>query len=368
MDVINQIDDLSIRIDRPFQTPARVQHICLAGPAPFPRPRELLLTRADLVSPWLVDHHACKVSTPAPALNLYCIENLGLVGHDITHLDGRPILAPQMLPAYRARQLVEHEAMQFRQRLRLPSVIVDEPCFPLAADGNVYGHFLTETLARLHIVRNVMRHELPRLKVCIIGSLPGWLRRILLVDFGIAAADLVEYDPMAQQVLLRRAIWPSLPIFVDQFHPFMNQVAAELLASCPRAGLDPIRRVLVTRVLFGNPAMAQRSFENELEIAAIAVQDYGFTALAPETLPWQEQLRLFAGAHVLAGRYGSALHNALFAARDVAVGVFGFNNLVQSGIGALRSQRLAYVTHGSDREPYLLAPDHARALFDAITG
>src|SRR5438876_7035256 len=47
-----------------------------------------------------------------------------------------------------------------------------------------------------------------------------------------------------------------------------------------------------------------------------AVSDAGLTALMPEQLPWPEQLAMFSKARIVAGEFGSGLHNTLFSGRS----------------------------------------------------
>jgi capsular polysaccharide biosynthesis protein len=299
-------------------------------------------------------------------MNCYFIRDLVLVEHDTPFIGGAMAVCTEMMPAYRAHLVQGDHSGLVADRLRLPCRTIDGPCFPLAADGNVYGHFLIEALARLHVVARLLRPVLPAYRILVIRGLPAWVRRIMSDVYQVQQSDLVEYDPEGERVLLPQAIWPSLPMSGDQFHPYMNLVIADLLANLSvGAGLH-IERVFLSRMLFHNPVMHQRTFGNEQELAEIAVGEYGFCPIAPETIPWVEQVRLFANARAIIGRFGSGLHNALFARSGTQVGVLGFGNLVQSGISALRSQRLAYVTAGNDAVPFIVPPDLFRRLADAV--
>ena len=76
-------------------------------------------------------------------------------------------------------------------------------------------------------------------------------------------------------------------------------------------------------------------------------EDFGFTLVRPERLTVPEQIALFGGAGVIAGEYGSALHNSVFSAPGTAICALRGNarhpSLVQSGIGTAMGQETGYV-------------------------
>ncbi len=368
MDVIQDISALSVQVAAPAFGPHPVQHIVLAGPIAYPRPLPLLLRGEAIVWDWLADYHQAPNLPPPRGMNCYFIRDLALVGHDTPFVGGRMAVDTDMMPAYRARLVQGPHEHLVAARLQLPCRIVDEPCFPLAADGNVYGHFLIEALVRLHAVRRILHPVLPPCRILIIGSLPAWLRRILADVYAVRGDDLIEYDPEQECVLLRHAVWPSLPMHGDHFHPYTDYAIADLLAGMSVGSGLNIGHVFVSRALHRNPVMQQRTFGNEQELTEIAVREYGFCPVSPETMPWTEQIRLFANASVVVGRFGSGLHNTLFSRRGTRVGVLGFGNLVQSGISALRAERLAYITDRNDEIPFAVAPDHFRRMLDALLG
>jgi hypothetical protein len=366
VDVIDNIETASVATESPGFSARAIQHVVLAGAQPFPRPLPLLESGPELVWDWLASSHSNPQLPPPRGINCYFVRDLLMVGHDTSFVGGRIAVGNEMIPAYRARLVTGNHRHLVAEKLQLRCKVIEEPCFPLAADGNVYGHFLIETLPRLHSVRRFLHSALPRYKVLIVASLPEWVRRIMSDVYGITAQDLIEYDPDRERVLLRQAIWPSLTVFQDRFHPYTDMVVSDLLAGLSVAGGLQIDRVFVSRVLFSNPVMHDRAVANEHELGAIAVREYGFCPIAPETLPWTEQVRLFANAGAVVGRFGSGLHNALFSRRGTRLGILRFGNLVQSGISALRQQRLAYITHGNDEVPYVVPVDLFRRMMDAV--
>lgn len=342
MQVVNSIADISVPVANATFSHARVQHIVVAGEQAFPRPLPLLDTADDEVPAWLIQFHATAPRPPAVALYCHFIRDLTLVGHDTPFVDDTLLGGPDAMPVYRSKLVQnEHRGLVATARA-LPKKIIEEPCFPIAADGNVYGHFLIEAIPRLHIVCRTLAGELPRFKVLVVHTLPVWARRIMQDHYGIGPDDLIEYDPAREQVLLGQAIWPSLAVQQDYFHPFNNQVIAELhqdVADHRRICLD---RIFISRSLFSNPMMQQRDIGNELELAEIAAREFGLMPISPELLSWADQIRMFSETRIAVGVFGSALHNTLFSRHNCHVGVIRFRNLVQTSISALRRHHLAY--------------------------
>ena len=79
----------------------------------------------------------------------------------------------------------------------------------------------------------------------------------------------------------------------------------------------------------------------------------GLTVVRPEELPWIEQVRLFASAHLIVGEYGSGMHNALFSPAGAKVVCLNVVNELQARIGNAFGHDVGY----------LLDPDGAPRLF-----
>jgi capsular polysaccharide biosynthesis protein len=290
-----------------------------------------------------------------------------LLGHDTIALGDQVAIGNEALPQYRAKQIQTTHTERVAQQFGLPCKVIDEPCFPLGADGNVYGHFLIEALPRLHLLRRHLHRSLPPYRILVRANAPKWLWTILRDVYGVSSDEIITHDSENERVLLRQAIWPSLTLFSDYFHPINNYVFNELRGEAGLGGGPGVRRLFVTRAFFSNPVMQHRPVINEPELAAIASQEYGLFPVAPETMPWMAQINLFAKAELVVGLFGSGLHNALFSGADTRLGVVRFGNLVQSNIGSLRNQSMAYLTAGNDVRPYHLDPDLFRRFLDVLT-
>ena len=68
-------------------------------------------------------------------------------------------------------------------------------------------------------------------------------------------------------------------------------------------------------------------------------------SISPEKLDWTEQVYLFSNANLVIGEFGSGLHNTIFSpsATNTIVLASPRMNWIQSGISALRNQKIAYI-------------------------
>jgi capsular polysaccharide biosynthesis protein len=237
-----------------------------------------------------------------------------------------------------------------------PTRIVEEPCIVFTGHGsNVFGHFLLEALLKLAVAQRALQptqaqatpHEL-HAKLLVDDKAADWAYRILYDHFKIKPEDVIVYKRDSDVVLLKRAILPTIPSTNEGFHPFVNQLIQQIEPVGVRHSPIGIDRLFITRSLLGQTSSINRSCTNELTLCHIAAVEFGFTPIAPETMPFDAQIRLFANAKAVSGLYGSGLHTAIFSPPDTRIGSIGYLNLVQSTIGALRGHYNAYIRQSFD--------------------
>jgi O-antigen biosynthesis protein WbqL len=113
-----------------------------------------------------------------------------------------------------------------------------------------------------------------------------------------------------------------------------------------------------------------RELANEAEIEGVA-RDLGLTILRPETRSWAEQARIFSRARVVAGEFGSGLHNALLSPEGCQVVSMNWLVEVQSRIANFRRHDVGYIlpADGEARlytitpqknQPFTIDPDEFR--------
>ena len=98
-----------------------------------------------------------------------------------------------------------------------------------------------------------------------------------------------------------------------QIHPLAREAFAKIGRLGKRGTVERHDRVFLSR----SGATARR-LDIEAEVEALFAR-YGFAIVHPETLEIEDQIALVAGARMLAGLGGSAMHNAVFARPDCPV-------------------------------------------------
>ena len=222
---------------------------------------------------------------------------------------------------------------------------VDGEAMLLACNGHqIYGHWLVDFLPKLAL--------LPRIGVNIdtvrilIPTNMGGFGQALLDLVGIREEQLIVHDPEREILSVDSLLVPStlrwggrcVPDFADAIGLLNDRIHLDGAASSATP-----RRIFLSRSLGGQAHGRRLIGENDLIARAEA---YGFTAMAPETLPLREQVALLRGATHLIGPYGSGLHGSIFNVSGLQVcgfhGPTAFDAL-QSGIGERLGQRTGYV-------------------------
>jgi capsular polysaccharide biosynthesis protein len=200
-------------------------------------------------------------------------------------------------------------------------------------------HAAGHDLARLHFV---MPHDLRD------------FARPLLALCGLRPDQLVIYDYWRELIHADHLLLPTGLRAENRLAPCFAQATAFWTGRARvAAGAGPSAfgsELYLSR--FSAPPT--RDLVNRNEIEAMA-RHCGLAPVRPEMLSIGEQIGLFSGARLIVGEYGSALHNAVFAAPGAAVcalrGTSGHPSFVQSGIATALGQDLGYVfgdTGGQD--------------------
>ncbi len=218
-----------------------------------------------------------------------------------------------------------------------------------------FGHAITEQVAHLWGWHEAKRRD-PDLRALVFAptetpgaALPAW-NADLLEAGGVSLEDIhVATEPVRVERLLAATSAYTIGRYV---HPVMAQTWGRIGAhfssdGLPGPGPD---RVFLTR------AGDKRVCRNGPEVERLFV-DAGFTVISPERLPLAEQVRLVAGAGVVAGFAGSAMFHTALAARPQRVLVITTETYPahnETAIAALLGHRLDLLVCSPDtprREP-----------------
>jgi hypothetical protein len=185
-----------------------------------------------------------------------------------------------------------------------PARELDEEVVYLGWIFNHYGRVLLETLARVWYLTEVD----PSVRVVVSAANAGqggWLPGVL-ATFGIPPERQLVLD---QRTRFRRAIVPE-PLFeeghaahatmVRPFRAVARKIAGEVTPSAPPVYLS--RRLLSSR---SRPIVGEEELEDVL-------RENGFLIAHPETMTFDEQVRLFNAHADIFSSVGSAAHTILF--------------------------------------------------------
>lgn len=192
-----------------------------------------------------------------------------------------------------------------------------------------FGHFFTETVTTLWprglAVDGIVFHSyMSRFR----GIAPWQTALMDLTEYAGVPVEIIEADPLR----VERLVLPTRGVVVNGW---AETGAVDVWRSmAARAGhpgaLDPAGdRLFLSRTAFNaGKRAAGRSVRTDaardLRLDAVFA-DAGFTVVAPEDLDVAAQVRLAAGASVLAGSAGTALHLSAFAPAGVRVIELGDN-------------------------------------------
>lgn len=256
-------------------------------------------------------------------------------------LDGQLVYADGPYPFY-IRHWYENditrEAWDFQAK---PRIRLDR-AFVISHFNYVWGHWLTEMYPKLFLIRalNAAGVTAP---LVLPSTAPGYVARI--VRSMLPDQEIVTYDHRDEAVEIGVALLPHMLHQDYRFHDFLRWELEREVLAWPRAGA--VDKIFVSRGGVRTPR-SFREMENEAEIETVA-EGLGLTLLRPETIPWEEQARIFSRARVVAGEFGSGLHNALLSAEGCQVVSLNWLVEVQSRIGNFRRHDVGYILPADGR-------------------
>jgi capsular polysaccharide biosynthesis protein len=210
-----------------------------------------------------------------------------------------------------------------------------------------YGHWLVDFLPRLWVLHQA-GHDLAALRYLV----PADLRPFgftLLRSCGIRDDQVILYRHWQELPRIAHLLLPTGLRLGDRLAPCFAAATAFWVGRLRQnTALPPPQG---SAALYLSRAGGTRTLRNRARIEALA-SDQGFTIIQPETLTLPAQIALFSAARLIAGEYGSALHNAIFAGAGATIcalrGTARHPSLVQSGIATALSQNLGYVFGATD--------------------
>ncbi len=346
----------SFRIGDRLERPIRVD--LAPGEGPTTAPPMLWRTGVETI-----DQNHDAVGQAAP-LVYYAAPNAIIGGHGAQPRIGDGYLtAPTLFPHYVPFFIDNEEPAMSRFWVPAPDTR------PRRIDAGisiihfnlVFGHWLLEMFPKLLMLRSVLDH-LRDAPIVLPSNAPRYIFKTIRQVLG--RWPIVTYDPTREHVEVGALILPSMfhdnYFFHSRFTAAVEAHVAWARASVRRRGLwqgvlgrrDSGPRLFVSRRFVES---GFRALRNADALEALAVK-MGFDVIFPERMSWAHQVAAFSRAEVVAGEFGSGMHNTLFSPEGARVVCLNWIVEPQSRIANLRRQRIGYVLP-PDGQPRLFGLD-----------
>lgn len=336
------------QIDGPYSqyqhSDVRYQRL-VAGIVDVPRPPSFIFgPLTHEISATLYGEYCC------PELGCYSIEN------PIIHIDGLIQCKDELLYGLNInnpRPYVEAIGADLANGRRRPAIRREGGSGVLMFGPGyaVYGHWLADFLPRLFILQR-LGYGIHRLKFIVPSPLPSFVNS-LLHSFGIRDDQLIPCVTQEEAVAFDHILVPTNMRLWNRFHPLYKEFAYVWLHSIRMRsyidlGSTAARHLFVSRKGGANDS---RLLENREEMEALAASK-GFEVIRPDSLTFEDQVRLFSSARIIMGEYGSGLHNSIFGGPNLFVAplrtttpIPGF---IQSGLCQVIGQEIGYLFGGTN--------------------
>lgn len=310
----------------------------------------------DSIEPRLLKPHL--ESGQYRGMGVFCARGAVVRGEALlADSSGRLLLSDKLCPGYLNDRIEKGEfpkqkrSLSKLERVDLPGV----SALVHNLNADTYGHWLVEGLPKLLFLRTLPIR--PARFIVYAGAQPHvakWIQHIA------PDVDIETYDPATQYVSCETLLVPTLacsPYYV--FNPWLLPLLEHL---APRRRTE---RLLYLRKPWRG---LLHWMENADEVEELA-QSLGFEPFSPWKHPLEEQIAAFASARVIAGDYGSALHNSLFSPPQTRVLCFNWVTFMQSRIAQLCRQRVGFQMGDTDapltNQGYRVDLDVAKRAFEA---
>ena len=219
-------------------------------------------------------------------------------------------------------------------KIRVRDINEDAAILSQAGQG-VYGHWLVDILPRMAFLDSIGFQG----KFVLYEPLASF-QIPLLNQFGIALERIITYQPKQEALQFRRVLIPCASRWKSGFSKMLVPAAVRRLPG--QKAMQPQAKLYISRQILKS---SSRTIINRQELEAVALS-HGFDIIYPERLSIAEQASLFSSAAVVAGEYGSGMHNSIFSSPACKVLVFQSKArfpFIQAGLSNIMGQPVGFV-------------------------
>jgi hypothetical protein len=274
-------------------------------------------------------------------IGVYSLGEAGYSGSGHVVVDNKIWASPEILPPHVKRQ-IESDYFPDIPNSDSPRVKYEGSAIAIMTPGaNIYGHLLLDIIPRVWVARMALGDLEVGLKYLVHDDVPAFVFDILQDALGLGEDRIIKIPRNKVIYEFSRLFIPTLIHSHYNFHPRSIGV----FSSISRSRFEPKesrKLVFISRSNVVKRRAQFRVLDNPQDVEDL-FRSRGYQIITPETLSWREQLEIFSQCDVLAGEYGSALHNSLFANNRTRILSIDCFNDVQSKIASLCGQDIGYV-------------------------
>lgn len=216
-------------------------------------------------------------------------------------IDDKKLLLESMLKPVEAK-----EAAYYRHYIPKHSVRLQGPCTTISATfGHNYGHWFTDSLARLYIISQ-LQHETP-LKLLVPDNL--WPFQLRSLELCKPDNVCIEYVAANSWVRVDRFLLPSF--IRNRTNGYLPEEVLSFLREHILCGVSSSGDLSRKRIYLSRSGIPRRQVSNEADVMA-CLSAFGFERYIPQDLSFDEQVNLFRRAEIVVSPYGSGLTNTIF--------------------------------------------------------
>ena len=235
---------------------------------------------------------------------------------------------------------------------------IDEEVAIISQAGQlVYGHWLVDILPKIAFMESIgftgryVLHE----------PIPDFSKELLKL-LAIPLNRIISYNPNLVALYFPKALIPGSLRHRSAFSKGMAGYIKRMSKHAQPAGN---KKLFISRAKLRNK---NRVLANSHELASLAAK-HGYHVVYPELLTVAQQIGLFSKATILAGEYGSGMHNSIFCHANCKVLVFQpFNvpHFIQAGLCYVAGQPIGFVfgTATSKNDLFSIDNNDANTAFE----